>query len=68
MLAEQIRKYRKKSNLSQQKLAEKAGMSIPTITSIEHGRSQYPKYQTIQKIALALKVSIDELMGKTNRS
>ncbi|MFC1566529.1 helix-turn-helix domain-containing protein [bacterium] len=64
MLAEQIRKYRKKSNLSQQKLTEKIGMSIPTITSIEQGRSQYPKYQTIQKIALALKVSINELMGK----
>ncbi|MFC1566736.1 helix-turn-helix domain-containing protein [bacterium] len=64
LLKEQLKKYRKKNNMSQQKLAEKSQLSIPAITSLEQGRSQYPKYQTISKIAGAFNISIDELIGK----
>ncbi|MFC1566781.1 helix-turn-helix domain-containing protein [bacterium] len=66
MLKDQIRKYRKKNNMSQQKLAEKAKISYNAVTKIEQGAAQSPTIHTVAKIAGALHVSIDELVGKKN--
>jgi transcriptional regulator with XRE-family HTH domain len=57
-----IRKYRKKQGLSQDKLAKLADISNVSIIKIESGAIQSPTIDTVQKIAKALKVSIDELM------
>ena len=65
MLGERIKELRKKAGWSQQKLAEKAGLSYNTITKIEQGTAKQPTIQTIVKIADAFGVKIDELVGRS---
>ena len=62
MLSENIKKYRKKKNLSQDNLAREAGVTYSTLSKIEAGYNQNPGVQTVQKIAIALGVTIDDLM------
>lgn len=65
MIAKRLKELRKKSGWSQQKLAEKAGLSYNTITKIEQGAATKPTIQTMIKIADAFKISIDELVGRS---
>lgn len=60
-LAKNIRKLRKKNNLSQDKLSKLANMAHNTIIKIESGLIKNPKIKTVQNIADALGVSLDEL-------
>ena len=64
MLSKRIKSLRKKARWSQQKLAEKAGLSYNAITKIEQGAAKQPTIQTIIKIADAFGVSLDELVGR----
>ena len=64
MLAENIRRIRKKKGLSQEKLARLADISNNTLVKIEMGMAKEPTITTVAKIAKALNVSIDELVGK----
>ena len=64
MLAKRIKELRKKSSWSQQKLAEKAGVSYNTITKIEQGAATMPTIQTMIKIADAFGISLDDLVGR----
>ena len=64
MLAKRIKELRKKSSWSQQKLAEKAGVSYNTITKIEQGAATMPTIQTMIKIADAFGISLDALVGR----
>ena len=64
MISEQVKKYRTKAGWSQQKLAEKAGLSYNVITKIEQGNSIKPALDTIIKIAEAFDITIDELIGR----
>lgn len=57
-----IRRYRLKRKLSQEKLAHLAGLSLPTIVKIESGATQNPGLDTAQKIARALGISTDDLI------
>jgi len=63
MIAKRLKELRKKVGWSQQKLAEKAGLSYNTITKIEQGAATKPTIQTMIKIADAFQISIDELVG-----
>ena len=65
MIAKRLKELRKKAGWSQQKLAEKAGLSYNTITKIEQGVATKPTIQTMIKIADAFKISIDELVGRS---
>jgi transcriptional regulator with XRE-family HTH domain len=62
MLAENIRKLRKKKRLSQEKLARLADISNNTLIKIEQEVAKEPTITTVTKIASALGVSIDELV------
>lgn len=62
MLAENIKKYRKKLKLTQEALARKADISYNTITKLESGRITDPRMETLKKLASALDVSIDTLV------
>jgi transcriptional regulator with XRE-family HTH domain len=62
MLAENIKKLRKKKGLSQEKLARLADISNNTLIKIEQGIAKEPTITTVTKIASALDVSIDELV------
>ncbi len=62
MLAENIKKYRKKRGLSQEDLARKADVTYSALSKVEAGYVQNPRIFTVQKIAIALEVTIDALM------
>ena len=65
MLSKRVKDYRKKKNLTQQKLAEKTGLSFNTITKIEQGIGDSPTLKTLIKLADALGVGLDELVGRS---
>jgi transcriptional regulator with XRE-family HTH domain len=57
-----IRYVRMQRHWSQQKLAEKAGMSLGQISRIESGKIAAPHFPTIEKIATALDIEEDDLI------
>jgi len=63
-IAKNIKKYRAKLGISQDKLSKLAGITLHTITKIESGATPDPRIETVKKIAEALGVSIDDLMKK----
>ena len=62
MLAANIKKLRKKYNLSQEELARKARITYSTLIKIESGANKNPTVNTIAKIAKALSTEIDRLL------
>jgi transcriptional regulator with XRE-family HTH domain/tetratricopeptide (TPR) repeat protein len=60
-LGEAIRARRKTKLLSQEALADLAGIKLDTLRDIEAGKTRYPHPQTIQKIARALGCDLEEL-------
>mgnify|MGYP001585172619 CR=1 FL=1 len=64
MLAKRVKEFRKKKGWSQQKLAEKTGLSFNTITKIEQGAGTSPTLKTLLKLADAFGVGVDELIGR----
>ena len=63
MLAANIKKLRKKHRLSQEQLAQKAGITYSTLIKIESGNNKNPTLETLTKLANAFKIKIDELVG-----
>ncbi len=61
ILAENIRAYRKKMNLSQEKLAELCGLHRTYVGSVERAERNV-SIDNINKVAKALKVSAPELL------
>jgi transcriptional regulator with XRE-family HTH domain len=64
MLAQNIKKLRKKHEISQEELARKAGITYSTLIKVESGANDNPTIKTVKKIANALNVSLDELIGR----
>jgi len=62
MLHENLKQFRKEKNLSQEELAKKADVTYSTLIKIESGNNQNPTVKTLQQIAKALDVTIDDLM------
>jgi len=62
MISENIKRIRKKKGFSQDKLSKLADVTLTTLTKIEIGINTNPTINTIQKIAKALGVTIDELI------
>lgn len=62
-LARNLRRLRKRQGLSQDRLSKLADVSHNTIIKIEAGAIQSPTVETAQKIARALRVTLDELTG-----
>lgn len=61
-IARNIKKYRKKLGISQDKLSKLADVTYNTIIKIESGATCNPRVETLKKIADALGVGIDDLM------
>jgi transcriptional regulator with XRE-family HTH domain len=61
-IAKNIKKYRKEKGLSQDKLARLADVAHATIIKIESGGIQSPTIDTVQKIAKALGVGLEDLI------
>lgn len=64
MLAKRVKECRKQRGWTQQKLAEKTGLSFNTITKIEQGIGDSPTLKTLLKLADVLGVGLDELVGR----
>jgi len=62
MLGENIKRFRQKRKLTQDKLARLADIPYTSITKIETGVIKQPSVQAVAKIAKALGVSIEELI------
>ena len=62
-LNENIKKYRKKAELTQKDLANKSGLSFSMISKLEIGEQTNPSFETIRKIADVLRVSPGELLN-----
>ena len=63
-IAKNIKKYRGKLGISQDKLSKMAGVTLHTIAKIETGSTPYPRIDTLRKIADALGVKVDDLIQK----
>ena len=61
-IARNIKKYRQKAGLSQDKLSKLADVTLHTITKIESGVTLDPRVETVKKIADALGCSVDGLL------
>ena len=61
-LAKRIRQLRKEKRLTQEKLAELADIDYKHIQLLESKNSPYPKLNTLEKLAKALKVPISKLL------
>ncbi len=61
-IAKNIKKYRGKMDISQDKLSKLAGVTLHTLTKIESGATLDPRIETVKRIAKALDVTLDELI------
>lgn len=61
-IADNIKKYRNKLGISQDKLSKLADVTYNTIIKIESGANKNPTIETLQKIAKALSVGVDDLI------
>lgn len=61
-IARNVRKYRKKLGVSQDRLSKLADITLHTLTKIESGATADPRIETVNKIANALGVTLDDLM------
>lgn len=62
-LGQRLQAARLRAGMTQQMLCQKADLSYSTLTKIERGAIKSPSIFTIQSIASALNVSLDELLG-----
>ena len=66
-LGKRLQMARQTAGLTQQSLCHKANLSYSTLTKIERGAIKAPSIFTIQNIAQALGLGLDELMGAPAR-
>ena len=66
--AEQIRRYRLRAGLSQEALAERAGLAASAISALERGARRRPHPHTLQALADALGLGEAERMALTASS
>lgn len=68
VLSKNIKKLREKAGLSQDQTARKAGIPYSTYLKIENGVTPNPSIQTVLNIAVALDISLDELVDRQSPS
>ena len=62
-ISSNIKKIRTEKGYSLEKVARLADLSLNTIVKIESGVNQNPTFETLQKIAKALEVKMDDLIN-----
>jgi len=55
-----LRRHRREADLTQEELAERAGLSVRLIGNLERGERHVPRKETIQLLADALRLSAEE--------
>lgn len=67
LVGSNLRKYRIEHNLTQEQLAEKAGISTPFYANLERGKRSM-SILTLRELAASLNVSVDYLLNENNAS
>ena len=67
MLGDNIKRFRKEANLSQEALAEKLGVTRQSISLWENNQSQ-PSIETLLSLSKVLNKTTDELLSSTQES
>jgi transcriptional regulator with XRE-family HTH domain len=63
-IGKNIKRYRQDKGLSQDKLSKLSDLSLNTVVKIELDDTPNPTIETMQRIAKALTVSVDDLLKK----
>ena len=63
---DRIAYLREQNNLTQQQLADKIGVTRASLSHYEKNRRE-PDYETLQKLADFFEVSVDYLLGRTDK-
>ena len=63
-IAKNIKRLRQAKELSQDRLSKLADLSLNSVVNIESGNNPNSTIETLEKIAKALGVSIEELLKK----
>lgn len=63
-LGERIKRLRQQRGYSQERLGEEAGVSRITLSRIETGHEQSPRFDTLERIARALGVGMEEMLSR----
>lgn len=61
-----LREWREKQGLSLRKLGERSGVHYVSLVKLEAGRLD-PQLSTLVKLCQALKISLSQLVGETNK-
>lgn len=61
-IAKNLKKYRHKKGVSQDKLSKLVDVTYNTIIKIESGATKNPRVETLRLVAKALGVSVDDLI------
>ena len=62
-IGKNLKKLRKQKGLSQDRLSKLADVSYNTVIKLESGGINNPTIETLQKLAKALEVSVDNLLN-----
>ena len=62
-ICENLKKYRRKSTITQTELANKLNVSVPAVSQWEKGVA-FPEFSKIYDICIILDISIDDLLGQ----
>lgn len=62
VISKNLRKLRKEKDYSLEKISKLADLSLNTVAKIESGVNSNPTYETLQKLALALEIDINDLI------
>lgn len=68
MISTQLKELKDQRKLTNQQLADLAGIPVGTINRILAGQTDNPSFQTVCDIVMALDGSLDELVGIKNKS
>lgn len=63
-IGKNIKRLRKEKSISQDKLSKLADISLNTIVKLELDQNPNPTLETLQKVAKAFDITIDELVSK----
>ncbi|HET6319371.1 MAG TPA: AAA family ATPase, partial [Chloroflexota bacterium] len=58
-----LRRHRAAARLTQEELAERAGLSVRAITDLERGVRRFPYPDTVERLARALQLDVDKREG-----
>ena len=68
LLKEKLREERRRAALTQEELADKAGVGIATVARIEAGEIEEPRVSTLRKLAEALDIRPADLLENGQHS